>query len=208
MFTGGSTLDTDPNPPQPQFSAATYNLPPELAALMTGSTIPDLKITYSLSILSRPGWGVQAAGDAGLGLFLDATPSTSSGLFTGVDNASYVFGGAITWDQLNPPQQPSLGLGDLGYMGVLPLQVSLELINGVATTTIAGYNSFTYNATAADLLAWAGKTKFAAFHSGPGYNQEYAATRITNLTFFEAPEPASVGLLALGGLALIRRRRK
>ena len=142
MFTGGSTLATTPYSPQPQFSA-TYDFPPEIVASVTSGTLPDIKATYTLNILSRPGWGTQTAGDAGLGLFLDATPSPTAGLFGGLDNSVYRFRGAITWNLLSPPQQPDMGYSDNYVASVQPLAVTVEWVDGVATTTIAGYNSFT-----------------------------------------------------------------
>jgi hypothetical protein len=103
----------------------------------------------------------------------------------------------------------------LSFVDSQTYDVTVEIVNGTATTTLAGINSSSYAVTSADISNWTGDLNFAAFKGGPGANWWVSRTFVTNVAFYAdapVPEPTSAltfatGLITLGGIC-IRRRRK
>ena len=134
-------------------------------------------------------------------------------VLTGDTDPAGVFGGTLTWDSsvgtsfgdgaisafsLETPGAPGViysdtdAVSDLfftvdGALNPLSLMIDIDDVDGSGT--------FFYLSEPID------------FTTGLG-TQDNPAVAITNAALTVVPEPATMGLLALGGLALIRRRKR
>jgi hypothetical protein len=179
-------------------------------AVYSGLAIPDLRVTYHLGI---DGYNF---GDRALGIWLDDSPVVSSGLFSGTHTIAWNSAYANVLDTAT-----FVSTSDPWIYNIFGWDVDLQVVTtgGVTTATAALTNTTpgqgnefhtatrTFNPTAGDIAAWAGKSKLAAWADGL-----YAQTTVSNIKFYKAadvPEPGSLMMLGMGavGLAGLLKRR-
>jgi hypothetical protein len=152
------------------------------AVTIQGGAIPDMKVEYTLTLTGISGYGDQRNGNSGLAMFLSSTPSSSDGAFTGVSHPNYsVNHGAIVG---NAAAMPDPDPWSTSFNDSSVYTVAVEIAGGVATTTVTDVNCRYYSVTSTDVSNWSGQTKFAAFHSSPGVNWDYARAGISNIKFY------------------------
>lgn len=156
-----------------------------------GNPLNGTQTTWAAPGANGYGWTAAAAG----GLFsLSGALSTNLAddpltlTFTG--NTVTAFGG--TW-------------GNTDFSGnLIPGTVTVNLSNGQT-------NTITFTGASQGFLGWVGNTAIASVvlssDSGPGVNDWIKADNVYTGAQ-PVPEPATVAALGLGGLALLRRRRK
>ncbi len=167
--------------------AAVQDLPAEICP--TGGAVPAIQVEFTVSnlgVTSPSDWGDQRTGNAGLGLFVAATPTDTVGLFGGNhcyhNGSAWASKGAVIGNAA--PATPD----NIAVTATASYEVIIQVVRGKATTTVKSggkvVNVMSYTLTAADLAAWDGKTKYVAFHSGPGVNWVYARARVRDVKFF------------------------
>jgi prepilin-type N-terminal cleavage/methylation domain-containing protein len=184
-----STLDT-PNTvaTDVNFSAIVPALPSD--ALVNAGTVPDLEIDYTVLMYGVGGWGNQLGGTAGLALFVAATPSKTSGLFSGLGGnlnaaSQWVLSGPRLGNQAVLPAG-SLGMANSSsnYYTVRVIIAGGKVVESIALGKIP-LGGLSYTITAADKTAWASGVYCAAYHAAPGTNWQYTRTQVSNIKFFK-----------------------
>jgi hypothetical protein len=161
------------------------DMPSELA--VSGGVAPDFKVTYDLKLLWSWWYGAQYGGNSGFALYQNSTPSTSGGLYGGM-NGNYSGGWYSTGAFTGNVSNASGGTGSYTLTPTDPaltLAVTEQKVGSTVTTTITGQDSRDYTVTSTDISNWTGKSKFAAFRGPTGQNWNCGAVGVTNITFYK-----------------------
>jgi hypothetical protein len=116
-------------------------------------------------------------------------------LFTGVDNWQYCYYGSLAGNTGQPPQPigyPHLWDNTKTTVNPERFDVTVEIYNGVVTTTVTALNmtgvavtQHSYPITALDAEQWNGQMKFVTFRGGPGSNCNFSRAAISNVAFYK-----------------------
>ncbi len=172
--------------------ATVYDIPAD--ALISSGKLPELQIEYTCLSYGVSGWGVQLSGNAGLSMYVDATPVATTGLFTGYnifyDNSTTKFSTTVAMNNAVTTASSALRVAT----GSEYYTVKILMTGGkVITATYLGnvnLASVSYSPTAADITAWATRTKLAAFHSNftgglNNYLWAYSRTQVSAIKIFK-----------------------
>ena len=212
------------NQTQAQGRSAFYNTPQNVTAFTASFIFQDLNQSplgapdgFAFVIQNQ---GLTAVGgtSAGLGYTVNGAPQPPSGppitaisssaaeefyLRNGTGATQFGVNGTGTFDEATSTAPVDLADGD-------PIQITL-VYDGTAFTlseTLTDLSTFdTYSFTrAADIQDESGPSAYVGFTGATG--GAYGDQVISNFTFISAaPEPASLSLLALSGVLLLRRRK-
>ncbi len=108
-----------------------------------------------------------------------------------------------------PSEIPEIAIVDGGFMGVALRDVDADVYVLSASLTAENYDAWSYlTITAEELAGYVSATKkytldFIDYNKNPGVGGAWAILGAASV-----PEPATLSLMVLGGLAVLRRRRR
>jgi len=168
-------------------TAGNYNFPQVWAvSTFTGTLSPGQSVTYSADILSYYGYNATARVwvDGAVTVFIDKTD-------WGAANVSVDVGGANVWTGSGVPTGFSITLTDATYAISLP-----------GTSTDTG----SLNGTHSLASSYTGNGALGFFvQNNTGWAQCFM--EVDNVAIDVVPEPMTLAMLAMGGLAMLRRRK-
>jgi len=193
----GITFNGTLTPPSPGGTAVTID-----CNIDTTNRVKKLLFTGDMTLTDRP-WDFVGDGDVEFSGDLSGT-TTARSLTRGSGDGTLILSGANTY--MAPTQVTD---GTLLITGSVEKTSDLTITGGVLDLSSAGLiRVLQSNYTEADALADIGASKIVADVALGASNVSTYNDGGTNYTQILVPEPATLGLLAVGGLAVIRRRRR